>query len=288
MSGGRVISIDAIYVPDSDENGVVRGFYVLALDVTERNRAQKESKRLQDELLQAGRISTMGELAGALAHEINQPLTAILSNAQAARRYLSALNPDLEEIQEILGDIAKDGARAGDVIHRLRALLKKAKTNLEVVDLNSVFNEVVALLHSDAVLRDVRVATELDPAIPAVEGDRVQLQQVALNLILNAFEAMMEQPRGERQVRIRTCLQDAQVLASVADKGKGVDSEDTNKIFQPFFTTKPQGLGMGLSISRSIIQRHQGRIWVENNPEGGATFYFSLPAATEPQSVSRA
>jgi two-component system sensor kinase FixL len=265
---------------------VVRGFYVLVMDVTERSLAQQESKRLQDELLQAGRISTMGELAGALAHEINQPLSAIMSNAQAAKRYLNAPNPDMEEIREILNDIVKEDARAGEVINRLRAFLKKSKTELELLDLNLIFQEVVALLHGDAVIRDIKILTEIDPRLPPVRGDRIQLQQVALNLILNAFEATNEHPRGDRSVLIRTGLKDSQVLAAVTDGGKGVAPGEAEKLFQPFYTTKPQGLGMGLSISFSIIKRHQGRIWFENNPDGGATFYFSLPAATAEPSIS--
>jgi PAS domain S-box-containing protein len=287
MAGRRPMAVEAIYVPDVDEQADVRGLYVLVIDVTDRNLAQQESRRLQDELLHAGRISTMGELAGALAHEINQPLSAIMSNAQAARRYLAAATPDLEEMKEILNDIVKDDARAADVIHHLRALLKKTKTALEPLDLNFIFREVWGLLRSDAVIRDVKISSELDPMLPLVRGDRIQLQQVALNLILNAFEAMNEQPNGDRQVLIRTGLKDSRVLAAVTDNGNGIPIEDAEKIFKPFYTSKPQGLGMGLSICRSIINRHHGRLWAENNPDRGATFYFSLPVSAEDQSVRR-
>jgi two-component system sensor kinase FixL len=221
----------------------------------------------------------MGELTASLAHEINQPLSAIMSNAQAARRYLNAPTPDVEEVQEILHDIIKEDARAGEVIQRLRGLLKKAKAEFESLDLNLIFKEVAGLLHSDAVIRDVRIDFELNPLLPSVCGDRIQLQQVALNLVLNAFEATNERPRSDRRVLIRTGLRDSQVLAAIKDNGPGVSSGDAEKVFQPFFTTKPEGLGMGLSISRSIITRHQGRIWAENNPGGGATFYFSLPVS---------
>jgi PAS domain S-box-containing protein len=283
---GHRVSIDAIYVPDLDEQGAVRGFYVLVMDVTERNLAQQESKRLQDELLHAGRISTMGELAGTLAHEINQPLSAIMSNAQAAKRFLDAPAPDIEEVKEILHDIVKEDARAGEVIHRLRALLRKAKIEFEPIDLNSIFHEVIGLLRSDAVIRDVKLVTELNAQLPLIRGDRIQLQQVALNLILNAFESMAEQPRDERRVLVRTSQRDGEVLASVADSGKGLPAGETEKVFKPFFTTKPQGLGMGLSISHTIINRHHGRIWVENNPVGGATFYFSLPVPTGERQAS--
>jgi PAS domain S-box-containing protein len=277
LGEGRMVSVEAIYVPDLDEGGFVRGLYVLAMDVTERNFARQESKRLQDELLHAGRISTMGELAGALAHEINQPLSAIMSNAQAALRYLNAPSPDMNEVREILGDIVKEDGRASEVILRLRSLLKKATTEFELLDLNSVFQEVIGLLRGDAVLRNIAVAIELDPGLPPVRGDRIQLQQVALNLMLNAFEAMNERAKGERRILIRTGRKDDQVLASAADNGKGVPIGEEEKIFKPFYTSKPQGLGMGLSICRSIINSHHGRLWVENNPDGGATFYFSLP-----------
>jgi PAS domain S-box-containing protein len=276
---GRPLAVEAIYVPDVNEQADVRGFYVLVIDVTDRNRAQQEAKRLQDELLHAGRISTMGELAGALAHEINQPLSAIMSNAQAARRFLNTPAPEMEEIREILDDIVKEGGRASGVINRLRALLKKENIEPEPIDINAVFRDVVMLLNGDAVRRDIRIGLEFEPLLPFVQGDRIQLQQVALNLLLNAFEAMNEHPNKNRQVLIRTGLKDSQVLAAVTDTGNGIPIAEAEKIFNPFYTSKPQGLGMGLSICRSIINSHHGRLWAENNPDGGATFYFSLPAA---------
>ena len=279
LAVGRPLSLETIYVPDMDLQGGVHGFYILAIDVTERNFAQQESKRLHDELFHAGRVSTMGEFSGALAHEINQPLSAIMSNAEAAKRYLDSTAPDLEEVKEILEDIVKEDARAGEIINRLRALLKKAQTDFELLDLNLILLEVIGLLHSDAVIRDVKIATEFDPGVCLVRGDRIQLQQVALNLILNAFEAMNDSPRRERRVLIRTWRRDSEILAAVIDSGRGIPEGETEKIFKPFYTSKPQGLGMGLSISRSIITRHQGRIWLENNPDGGATFYFTLPAS---------
>jgi two-component system sensor kinase FixL len=158
---------------------------------------------------------------------------------------------------------------------------------LEPVDLNSVFGEVVGFVHSDAVVRDVAISLELDPRIPPVRGDRIQLQQVALNLVLNAFDAVNEQPRGERRILLRTGRDDGLVHATVTDSGKGIPAEEFETVFKPFFTTKPQGLGMGLSISRSIITRHQGRIWVESHPHAGATFHFSLPAALDGQTPGR-
>jgi PAS domain S-box-containing protein len=281
LPNGNRVSVEAIYVPDVDDGSVVRGFYALVMNVTERNAAQLESRRLQDELLHASRITTTGELAGTLAHEINQPLSAIMSNAQAATRFLDSPAPDLGELKEILQDIVADDARAGQVINRLRALLKKAKTDYETLDLNEVIREVAGFVRSDSVVRDVRVALDLDPRLLPVRGDRIQLQQVVLNLVLNAFDAVGGLPREERGVAIRTRLEDSEVHAAVQDSGNGVPADEIENVFKPFFTTKPQGLGMGLSISRSIINRHQGRIWVENNPGRGATFQFSLPVAPD-------
>jgi PAS domain S-box-containing protein len=280
MAAGQLLSVEAIYVPDVGDQGGVRGIYVMAIDVTERNLAQQESKRLQDELFHAGRISTMGELAGALAHEINQPLSAIMSNAQAAKRYLAAPTPDLEEVGEILNDIIKENTRASEVINRIRALLKKSKMEAELLDLNSVFREIVTLLNRDALRRGIKIDLDLDPLLPLVRGDRIQLQQVALNLVLNAFDSMSEQPRRKCWVQISTCFKDSQVLAAVKDNGIGISVGDAEKLFQPFYTTKTEGLGMGLSICRTIIVRHQGHIGAENNPDEGTTFYFSLPVAT--------
>ncbi len=277
MGGGRLQSVDSIYVPDKDEHGRVRGIYVLVLDVTERNTALRESKRLQDELLHTGRISTMAELAAAIAHEINQPLSAIMSNAQAARHYLNAPESNLDEVREIIDDIVKDDERAGNIINRLRTLLKTTEIVFEPVDLNAILREVTLLLHSGAVIRDIKVSLDLDRRVPMVYGDRVQLQQVSLNLMLNAFEAMNEVPRWKRRVVLSTSLDASGVRVAVKDSGKGIAMKEAEAIFKPFYTSKPDGLGMGLYISSAIITRHQGRIWCESNPDGGATFYFCLP-----------
>jgi len=277
LGDGRGMVIEAIYVPDRDPQGRVCGIYIMALDVTERTLAQEESKRLQEELFHAGRISTMGELAGALAHEINQPLSAIMSNAQAAQRFLAAPQPDLAEVRAILTDIVEDDARAGEVIRRLRELLKHQGTRRHSLDLNALLGEVARMLHSDAVRRGIDVQLDLAPQLPPIQGDRIQLQQVALNLMLNAYEAMEARPREDRRLVVRTAERGDGVLTAVSDSGSGIPEGDMDRIFKPFYTTKPQGLGMGLSLSRTIVQAHRGRLWAESPPAGGTTFYFNLP-----------
>ncbi|MCU0559082.1 MAG: ATP-binding protein [Desulfobacterales bacterium] len=255
--------------------------YAAARDLTERMEVEAEARQRREELAHLARVATLGELTASLAHEVNQPLAAIMSNAQAAQRYLSAPVPDLAEIREILSDVAKEGSRASEVVNRLRTLLKKEKVEFEPLDLNSVFREVAALLNSDALMRNVKVSLNLDPQLPLVQGDRIQLQQVALNLMINSFDAMNECPGAERLAVITTFRQDSEVRAAVADSGKGVSKEESEKIFNPFFTTKPQGMGIGLSICRSIILRHQGKLWFESNPGQGAIFNFSLPAVPD-------
>lgn len=275
---GQRISAETIFVPETDEQGAVAGFYLLAVDVTKRNAAQQEFRHLNDELANAGRISSLGELAGALAHEINQPLSAIMSNAQAAVRYLNAPVPDLKEVKEILDDIIAEDTRASQIIQSLRSLLKTTnQEDFEPLDLNMILQEVLDLLQSNAVIPNVRIYTELAPRLPKVKGDRIQLQQVVLNLLTNAFEAIYILGKANRSVHIRTWQENSQVFTAIKDRGIGIASQLSEKIFNSFYTTKPHGLGMGLSISRSIINRHQGRIWVENNRGSGVTFYFSLP-----------
>jgi two-component system sensor kinase FixL len=224
----------------------------------------------------------MGELAASLAHELNQPLTAILSNAQAAQRFLSVKPTDLDEIKDILKDIVEDNSRAGEVIRRMRALVKKEDLAFAALDIAGVVRDVIQLVHSDAILRNVRVSLEASPNLPSVRGDRVQLQQVVLNLLLNAFEAMKDTPAAEREALVRTEITGVnEVDVAVCDRGVGLTSDKLDKIFQPFFTTKKDGLGMGLSISRSIVDRHGGRLWAENNRDRGATFHVVLPVLAD-------
>jgi PAS domain S-box-containing protein len=248
------------------------------VDITERKQTEMELREQREELAHVARISTMGELAASLAHELNQPLTAILSNAQAALRFLSSKPADIEEVREILQDIVKDNSRASEVIRRMRSLVKKEAIEFAPVDMPSLVRDVAALVHSDAILLNVKLLVETTDGLPAVHGDKVQLQQVVLNLLLNAFDAMKECPPTERQVKLSVERNDAGLIqTAVSDRGPGLSHDKLDKIFQPFYTTKGEGLGMGLSICRSIIEAHGGRLWAENNPDRGATFYFTLP-----------
>jgi signal transduction histidine kinase len=246
-----------------------------------RKQGELEAQRLRQDLTHIGRVSALGELTASLAHELNQPLTAILSNAQAAQRLLAADPVNLEEIREILNDIVADDKRAGEVIHRLHALIKKGDLEYVPLDLNEVVGEVAWLVRSDMVLRNVSMSLELAPDLPRVRADRVQLQQVVLNLVLNGLEAMREPGAGARTLVIRTARNGAaEVEVAVQDSGIGIDETDVDRMFRPLYTTKPEGLGMGLAIARTIVDAHGGRLGAANNVHGGATFRFTVPVTT--------
>jgi signal transduction histidine kinase len=262
-----IIALQAVLIAD------------LLLQHARRRRSEKDLQRNREQLAHVTRISTLGELATSLAHELNQPLTAILSNAQAAQRFLSSKPTDLKEVHEILEDIVADNRRAGEVIQRMRALVKKGELEFAPVDIASVIGDIVQLVHSDAILRDIRVELECQNALPMVRGDRVQLQQVVLNLLINAFDAMKEANAKERSVIVRARTNGANTVEiSVRDHGNGLTNGKLAEIFEPFYTTKRDGLGMGLPISRSIVEAHGGRLWAENNAARGATFYFTVLA----------
>src|SRR5437773_1939354 len=264
-----------VVVPLNQPDG---GAVISHTDVTERKRAEVNAQRSRQELAHFTRVSTMGALAASLAHELNQPLAAILSNAQAARRFLDAARPDLGEIRSILSDIVEDDKRAGKVIEGLRELLRKGETEVELLDLNALIRDVVKLLGSDALIRRVRMHLDVAAEPLIVAGDRIQLQQVVLNLLVNAMDAMADCPTEERVVSVQTELCDGQTArVSVQDAGPGILTGQHDLLFEPFYTTKPTGMGMGLSISRSIIGAHGGLIWATNNPARGATFSFAMP-----------
>ena len=250
------------------------------LDITERKQAEQELQQQRQELAHVARVSVMGELATSVAHELNQPLGAILSNAEAAELFLSQDPPALGELRAILADIRKDDERAGEVIRRMRSLLRKQELEREPVQMNLLVEDVFRLVSSDASLRQVAITAALSPHLPPVQGDRIQLQQVLLNLIMNAMEAMTKQPPEKRRLIVRTSYTgDGTVELSVADSGPGIEPGNLPRLFEPFFTTKQSGIGMGLPISRKIVEAHHGRISAESHPAGGAVFRVTLPAA---------
>ena len=250
----------------------------VSLDITRRKQAEQEAARQRNGLVHLSRVSLLGELSGSFAHGLNQPLTAILSNTQAAQRFLTQDAADPAELQEILNDIVEEDKRAGEVIRGMYLLLKKGEVQLQALDVNKVVHNVLKLLHSDLVNQNVAVHVELALHLPAVNGDSVQLQQVLLNLVVNGCDAMADIETVDRRLLVRTELVDGKdVRVSVADQGYGIPSEKINRIFEPFFTTKMKGMGMGLAVCRTIISAHGGRLWATNNPNRGATFQFTLP-----------
>jgi len=238
---------------------------------------------VQTELAHANRVATMGQLAASIAHEVNQPIAATVTNAQAATRWLNLPRPDLDEVGFALTRIVKDANRAADVLGRIRQLIRKAPRGKELVDINAAIREVVELTGGEARKSRARVETQLAHDLPLIEGERVALQQVLLNLIVNAIEAMLGVD-GERHVLIATrCTADGCVLVTVRDSGPGFGSLNPDSIFAPFYTTKSTGLGMGLSICRSIIEAHGGRLWASENAPHGAVIQFTVPTqAGEP------
>lgn len=249
------------------------------VDITQRKLAELEAARQRHDLAHLARVTALGELSSSLAHELTHPLTAILSNAQAAQRFLAHDDVDLDEVRDILNDIVTQDQRAGEVIHGLRLLLKKGELqeHCDDVDVNEVIRDLVKLMRSDLINRNVTVDTDLAQNLPAVTGDRVQLQQVLLNLILNGCEAMADYNSSERRLLIASQWENGAVRVSVADRGSGIPEKNMEQVFERFFTTKKEGMGLGLSVCRTIIDAHRGKIWATNNAGCGATFHLSLP-----------
>ena len=252
------------------------------IDVTERKRAQREHERLrqlESDLAHVNRLSIMGELTASLTHEILHPVAAVRNNARAAMRFLDMSPPNLAEVREALGFIVRDADRSKDIVDRVRDHIKKAPPRKELFDLNEAIDEVIVMVR-DAIDRNkVSVRTRLMQGMVSVRGDRVQLQQVVLNLILNAVEAMSSVEEGARELSISTEQgQTSDILVAVQDSGPGIDPEHLERVFAPFYTTKTSGIGMGLSICRSIIAAHGGRLWAEANRPRGTIFQFTLPA----------
>ena len=250
----------------------------ISIDITARKQAELDAQRDRAELSHLSRVALMGEMSASIAHELNQPLAGILSNAAAGQRFIDRGDVDLREIRELLGDIIADGRRASDVVRGIRGMVKKEQLARRSVNLNEVVMDAWRMASPDALLHSCQLETSLDPNLPAIDADPVQLQQVLLNLAINAFDAMRDTPASKRKVLIATQSNgDGTVRTSVRDYGVGISEEMQDRLFDPFFSTKTEGLGMGLAIVRSIVESHGGTITAENADGGGTRFEFVLP-----------
>jgi PAS domain S-box-containing protein len=251
----------------------------IAIDISLRKKAEQELTKQRNQLSHLSRVTTLNMLSNSLAHELNQPLGAILRNAEAAEMFLQASSPDLEEVRAILSDIREDDQRAGEVIDRMRSQLKRHDVEHNLLDLNLLAGEVIKLVRPEADSRKISLALETGSSHPAVRGDWVQLQQVLLNLLLNAMDAVNNSAPDGRRVIVRVQTAGPEVEVAVSDTGQGIPADKLARVFDPFYTTKPNGLGMGLAISHDIIEAHGGQLSAKNNEAGGATFTMTLPAA---------
>jgi PAS domain S-box-containing protein len=253
-----------------------------AMDITDRKRAEVQVAMLQEELAHLDRVKSLDALAGSLAHEINQPLTAVMANAEAALRLLAAREPRLEAVREALAEIVADNRHAGEVILRMRSLLKKSPARVEEIDLNSLVNDVVRLVQGNAARRHIMLDVDLGCEIAPLPGDRIQIQQLVLNLLLNALDATQEQCSDAARVRVRTSQRDDMAVVDVTDHGTGASDEVLARMFEPFYTTKSDGMGIGLSICRTIVTAHKGTLAATRNGAGGMTFSAAFPTCAAP------
>ena len=283
---GTPIWVSSRWSLQRNERGQVASILETNTDITERNKAQEALQQAHAQLAHVTRMATIGELTASIAHEVNQPLAAVVTNGEACRRWLGRKVPQLDEAQANVDRMIREARRASDVIARLRALFKKADPEKGPLDINEIIDEVIPLVRREVVNHRVILRLELAPALPPVLGDRTQIQQVIINLMVNSIQAMSSVGDRPRELLVRSQRHEAdQLLVEVRDSGIGIDPDHAAQLFGAFFTTKPEGMGMGLSISRSIIEAHGGRIWASRNAGPGATFQFSLPLLSPPSSV---
>jgi C4-dicarboxylate-specific signal transduction histidine kinase len=284
LPGGQIRDIHVLGHPVFSPSGDLVEYVGTVMDVTERRRAEEEREKLrqaQADLARVSRVTTMGELTASLAHEIKQPIAAAITDANTCLRWLTRDEPDMEEARAAAKRVVKDANRASEIVSHVRMLFKKGASERELVDVNEVIREMLVLLHNETTRYSIAVWAELAAELPQVMGDRVQLQQVMMNLILNGIEAMKEMD-GTRELAIKSQPgENGELIVSVSDTGVGLPIQQTEQIFNAFFTTKLHGTGMGLSISRSIIESHEGRLWAAANSPRGASFFITLPTEVE-------
>lgn len=280
---GSVVTVASRWALQRDEHGNPVAVLETNNDITERKRAEEALQKVQTELAHVSRVMTLGELTASIAHEVNQPLAAIVTNGNATLRWLGGVTPNFAEARQAVERIIKDSYRASAVISRIRTLVKKTPPRNDLVDLNELIVEVFALAQNEARRNRVFLKQQLKHDLPQVRGDRVQLQQVILNLIINGLEAIAKNKNGApRELSIRSESDDADnVVIAVSDSGEGLDTANLERVFDAFFTTKPDGMGMGLAISRTIIESHGGKLWATANSPHGAVFQFTLPTGAE-------
>ncbi|MCU1255037.1 MAG: hypothetical protein JWM83_1336 [Candidatus Angelobacter sp.] len=283
LPGGTVKHIQGLGHPVFSANGELVEVVGTQLDITERKHAEEEREKLrqaQADLAHISRVNTMGELTASLAHEVNQPIAAAVTDASTCLRWLVGATPNIEEAREAAMRTVKDGKRAAEIVSRIRLLFTKGSSQRELVDVNEVIREMNLLLRSELTRYSISVRTDLAANLPQIMGDRVQLQQVLMNLMINGIDAMKD-VNGTRELAIKSHQGTEHLMVSVNDTGLGLPHEQANQIFDAFFTTKAHGTGMGLSVSRSIVESHGGRLWAASNSGRGTTFHFTLPIKTE-------
>jgi len=281
LRDGTVKHIHTFGHPVLDASGDLVQFVGSSMDISADKQAEEALRQAQADLARVNRVTTMGELTASLAHEVNQPIAAAVTNANTCLRWLTRERPDLEEAREAASRIVKDATRAASIISRVRLLFKKGTPQRELLDVNEAIREMIVLLRSEATRYNITLRMELAADLPRIMGDRVQLQQVLMNLIVNGIDAMKEVDAARRLAVKSHRTEEEEVLVSVSDTGVGLPPQQADQLFNAFFTTKPNGTGMGLRISRSIVESHGGRLWAEDNSPRGASFHFALPMKIE-------